>query len=165
MRTHLLPLSFLVLLVACGDDDASTPTDEPGTTAELDCAEAYDTYAPGLQKPGVDYRFTMLSADPDPPDRGDNTWEVEVTDASGAPVLGLPLVVEPYMPEHGHGTSPKTFAATEVGDGIYRFTDINLFMPGLWQLFVWIDDGRSDGGTDADPMTSEQGEFRFCLEG
>jgi len=166
MRTTTL-LSALVLVTACsggGDDD--TPTDGPGTTSELDCVEAHDDYAPGLAKQGLEYTYTMLSADPDPPDRGDNTWEIEVTDGAGAPVEGLDLVVEPFMPEHGHGTNPKTFAADELGDGVYAFVAIDLFMPGLWQLFVRVDDGSVAAVTStAAPSAVEQAEFRLCIEG
>jgi len=162
----LAALGATALLAACsGGSDEADATDDPGTTAELDCAEAYDTYEPGMSKQGLDYTYTMLSADPDPPDRGENTWEIEVTDVAGAPVAGLPLLVEPFMPEHDHGTNPATFDAEDLGDGVYRFTDIDLFMPGLWQLFVRVDDGSAAEQTDADPAVVEQAEFRFCLQG
>ena len=44
----------------------------------------------GLQKTGQDglIDFQMMSADPAPPQRGDNTWIVQISAMDSAPTLG-----------------------------------------------------------------------------
>lgn len=68
-----------------------------------------------------------------PPSRGTITVRYVITGPSGAPVDGLTLGVAPDMPAMGHGTPvvPKVAAA---GGGEYVATDVNLFMPGRWEL-------------------------------
>jgi hypothetical protein len=143
-------LCLLALTIACsGDDPDDTPEPEP-----VDCGSDADVYTPGLSAPAGDYEVVFDAADPSPPDRGDNVWTVQVLDASGAPVQGLQMEVEPFMPEHGHGTSPATFPATAEGDA-YTFGPVDLFMPGLWVVTFHVDDGAA----------ASAAEFRFCLEG
>lgn len=66
------------------------------------------------------------------------------------------LLVRPFMPEHGHGTTPETFATTFSSDGTYQSEAVDLFMPGAWELNFEFDDGA--GATDA-------ALFTFCIEG
>lgn len=147
--TRWLTLSVLAAAACSGSDEGDTA--EP--TMTIDCGSDYDIYAPGLAASGQSYTVTFLSADPAPPDRGDNVWSVEVSDASGIRD-DLGLTVEPFMPEHGHGTSPASFTGSSAA-GAYDFEPIDLFMPGLWVLTFYVDDGL-----ESDPV-----EFRFCLEG
>ena len=70
---------------------------------------------------------------PQPPSRGTNQVELTVTTASdGAPVDGLSLDVEPWMPAMAHGTSTPT--VTPEGSGVYLVTEVYLYMPGVWEL-------------------------------
>jgi len=140
----------VMLAVACGGSDV----DPTGTTATLDCASDYDTYADGLTAAGQAYEVTFLAATPQPPDRGENTWSLQVAPVGGVATTDVSVAVEPFMPEHGHGTSPETFAA-EVVDGAFDVGPIDLFMPGLWVLTFYVDDGQ----------VVDAVEFRFCLEG
>jgi hypothetical protein len=60
--------------------------------------------------------------------------ELVVTDAStGAGVDGLTITMTPWMPAMGHG-SDATPQPTDLGQGRYVLKDVNLFMPGEWQL-------------------------------
>ena len=67
------------------------------------------------------------------------------------------LEAEPVM-AHGHGTRPQFTVAVESdeGDGVYTLADMDLFMPGVWTVYIRIEtlDGRADTV-----------EFSFNLEG
>jgi hypothetical protein len=66
--------------------------------------------------------------------RGNYTLQYVVTSAvDGTPVDGLELTVVPWMPAMGHGTPIKP-TVSSLGSGAYELDDIDLFMPGLWQL-------------------------------
>jgi len=71
---------------------------------------------------------------PQPPVRGTNEVELTVTGATdGLARDGLAIAVEPWMPAMGHGTSIVPTITPETG-GKYLVSDVDLFMPGLWQL-------------------------------
>ena len=78
----------------------------------------------------------IAQAQPTPPDVGDNAWTLEITDASGAPLSGLAVDVQPWMPLHGHGLSPARYAAADLGGGTYDVESFDLIMPGLWEFTV-----------------------------
>lgn len=42
------------------------------------------------------------------------------------------LTVTPWMPAHGHGTTPPTITKDAIG--LYTISDINLSMAGLWEI-------------------------------
>ncbi len=66
--------------------------------------------------------------------RGVNAVELTVQDAaSSQPVDGLTMTVTPWMPTMGHGTSVVP-TVTALGSGRYVATDVDLFMPGTWDL-------------------------------
>ena len=102
------------------------------------------------------FTVSIESADPAPPDRGDNVWTLAVRDAGGEAVEGAAVVVTPYMPAHGHGTNPRTFDGQAQGQGLYEAGPFDLFMPGLWDVSIDVVDS-----TGAD----DNAAFTFCLEG
>ena len=81
-----------------------------------------------------------------PPARGVNRVEYTVTDASGAPVTGLAVDVEPWMPAMGHGASVKP-SFEEQGQGRYVAREVDLFMPGRWELRTTLSGPVSDRAT------------------
>jgi len=101
MRTQLALLSLsLLTLAGCpsesNDDDANVCGD---------LSRAQD-YVEGLEATGDgELVVALMSATPSPPDVGDNTWVLEVTDSAGNPVAGCEGTVTPWMPDHGHGLS------------------------------------------------------------
>lgn len=99
--------------------------------------------------------MTVATADPDPPDVGDNAWTLAVTDADG-PLDGLAPRVTPWMPEHGHGLVPPDCAGADQGDGSYVVETFDLIMPGLWEFTVDL---------AADGVAPDTALFRFCAEG
>ena len=109
--------------------------------------------APACASPGVDldsgplvqvaeaqsttgaYDVVVLAHSPTPV-RGNHTVQLVVTSA-GAPADDLALTIVPWMPAMGHGTS-ITPTVTPLGDGAYQLDDVDLFMPGLWELRTTI---------------------------
>ena len=78
--------------------------------------------------------------------RGASELELTISDASGVPIDGLTLDVVPWMPSHAHGTSVVTLVEP-IGNGSYVVRDVNLFMPGRWQLRVSVTGPMSDSLT------------------
>lgn len=157
MRLVVASFGFACLATACMGGDMPPADDAP-----VNCAAETrdDDFVIGLDKIGdaQTLDFKLMTADPAPPIRGDNTWVVLVSAMSGgvvgAPVAGASMTVTPYMPDHGH-PSGKTVHVTPVpgSDGQYQLTPINLWMPGLWETTM---DVTSAGGTDTVV-------FRFCI--
>lgn len=137
---------------ACGGDDDSSG--EAGGDLE------WDTYAAGMSRTGEGgvFEFVLVAADPGPPDKGENTWTLELREAGGGAVVeGATVEVVPYMPLHGHGTQPASYPcapAAEAGSCVAGPFD--LFMAGTWE--VAVNATGPDGATD-------QATFTFCLEG
>jgi YtkA-like len=137
-----------------GADDGSSSDDGPALSG---CAAETrdDTYTLGMMKQGDHVQVAFVDALPAPPSRGDNTWTVEITNDAGVALSDLGIDVEPYMPDHMHGTSIEAHAtATDVA-GQYVLEPVNLFMPGLWQVTLYLElpDGPSDSV-----------EFDFCVD-
>lgn len=150
------PLVFALALGCAGGGDDVNLDAGPSHTGddEEDCLGA-DTFVAGIEKTSPAGRTVRIaSAAPTPPDVGDNTWTVEVTDPSG-PVEGLALAVAPWMPLHGHGLTPPTYTAVDDGGGSYTLQTFDLVMPGLWEFPV-------DVGTGSEP---DEVVFKFCAEG
>lgn len=77
--------------------------------------------------------------------RGMASVEYRLTWEDGAPADGLVLSVVPWMPEMGHGASIKP-SVEAGGSGRYVVSDVQLFMPGKWEL-------RTTLGPSADRAT------------
>lgn len=75
----------------------------------------------------------VRTAPTQPPPRGNVTVQFLITDGLGAPVNGLAIDVVPWMPAMGHGTSQEP-VVTPRAQGEYLITNLNLFMPGQWEL-------------------------------
>lgn len=92
-----------------------------------------DTWQPGLMKMGAQGLMVRLdTSDPDPLTRTQHDWAFTVMDGDGV-LAGCTVEVTPFMPDHGHGANtPPT--VSEVGDGAYQASPIDLFMRGLWTV-------------------------------
>lgn len=78
------------------------------------------------------------------PVRGNNQFFFSIESTStGEPVDDLELVMTPFMPAHGHGTSQEP-SVTPLGNGRYRFDDVLLSMPGLWELRTTVSGPMTD---------------------
>jgi hypothetical protein len=86
---------------------------------------------------------SLVAGDPSPPIIGTNSWTLQLTDHSGAPVSGATITAKPWMPDHGHGTSvtPTVMAAAAAGQ--YTVGPLYFFMAGLWQVTFSIQQGSA----------------------
>lgn len=148
------PLLCLTLVGCDGDEDTGDEGNDDAASSV--CAEETrtDAFAIALAKTGERHTVTVADAMPAEPIRGDNAWTVLVTDASGAAMTGLTMTAAGWMPDHGHG-SPVETIVTELGDGEYEMTPLNLFMAGYWEVTVEL--------TDADG-TADEVMFAVCVE-
>lgn len=149
----------LVFLVACGGDHEPSHDDHHHHQDEgCEFDAPLDAYAQGLSKTGENGTTVALtSADPAPPDVGVNTWRLDVTAGGGGPLdEGAEVVVRPFMPQHGHGTTPAEFAATRGEGEAWEVPPMDLFMPGVWEVTVEV---------TVDDQLVDEVVFRFCLEG
>lgn len=143
---------LLLSLAACGTDHGS---EDP-----VDCTKVTgtDTFVVGLQKDGDGSKldYSMMLADPNPPQRGDNTWTVRINEvASGTPLANATLDVVPFMPAHGHD-SPKTVNITAgTVPGEYVLEPVNLWMPGVWETTI--------KATSMDGATTDTALYTFCI--
>lgn len=160
MRFKPLLIVWLPLtIVACGGDEPDHDHDHDHDDHEDDCDDggAVDTFAVGLTRTSTDglYNVTLVSADPAPLDVGFTDLVLAVTDAGDAPLPeSATLRIKPFMPLHGHGTTPETFPGALDGDD-WLIEGVDIMMPGLWELWVQVD---STAGSD-------EALFRFCVEG
>lgn len=89
-----------------------------------------------------------LRTSPQPPPRGTIDAQLVITNvADGTPRDGLHLAIRPWMPAYNHGAIPPTVTAQ--GEGKYLVTNLDLFMPGRWELRTTISGPVSDHVTPA----------------
>jgi YtkA-like len=86
-------------------------------------------------------RYSLeVRTSPQPARKGVNWAEYRITSDAGAPVTGLSLDVQPWMPAHGHGTTLRPTVSESAG-GVYTIGNLLFFMSGHWEL-------RTRFGTD-----------------
>jgi len=129
-------LAFVLLAVGCSGGTSGDPgpvAAEPASTVTTDSGA---------------YRVSVHSAPDAVPTRGVNTLKMVVSRiADGSPAAGLDLDVVPWMPAMGHGASVKPSVHAEAEPGVFTVTNVNLFMPGLWEIRTTI------GGSATDHVT------------
>lgn len=151
-RMSLRHLVALTLTAGCSSGEGAESAAVCGDEA------AVDTWAPGMTREGDGgiLQFTLRAGDPSPPDKGDNVWTVALT-AGGEPVTDSGLTLEPFMPEHGHGTNPASVPSVPGSEpGTYLSDPFYLFMGGVWEITAHAVGGSSGG---------DQATFTFCIEG
>lgn len=148
-----LALIAAVFATACTSNNSSGDDQEMVNCAAEPRA---DTFTMDMVKHGSNgmIDFTLHTAQPAPPAQGNNTWEVQLSSA-GAPMAGATIAVKPYMPDHMHAAELKA-AVTDEGDGMYKLTPVNLWMPGLWQ--TTLDVTPAGAAVKADSVV-----FSFCI--
>ena len=132
-----------------------TDSAEPETESAAECRGDFDRFETGLTKRAAPQPLgiELTAAEPAPPAvRSDNAWRLRVTDEAGVAVTEAELFATPYMPEHQHGSAEVV--VSELGDGLYRLSPIELVMPGVWEIPVSV--------TPPAGETSEA-TFRFCI--
>jgi len=166
-RSGVFGALFGVALAALGacsgnssDPDAATSGDPEGTVS---CEQdpRVDPYQ-DLAKAGDlgVLSFRLAQAEPAPPAKGNNTFHLDISDASGAPMAGA-LKVDLKMPDHGHGTSVKPMVSFDAATSEWTVDPLYLFMPGVWRIQLEAYDGAATAG--ATPL--DRTALFFCIEG
>jgi Cu(I)/Ag(I) efflux system membrane fusion protein/cobalt-zinc-cadmium efflux system membrane fusion protein len=79
-----------------------------------------------------------FTTDPNPPHKGGNTFRVQLTNASGAPIVGAQVAVTFYMPAMaamGMSAVKTTVTLSDKGNGLYEGQG-NLGSGGSWQITI-----------------------------
>jgi hypothetical protein len=164
----LFGLGASVLSCSSPTSNQAGPADSGSTSdTTFSCATRGQTYTAGLRQPGKagSFTFVLISAIPEPPARGNNTWVLKVLDKNNSLVkdatfppqagwAAWPIGVRPYMPDHGHPSSAWPAVAPN-SDGTYTIDTLYLYMAGLWEITINV-----QSGTTIDSAT-----YSFCIEG
>ena len=140
-------------LTACGKNTNATEVGVTNATATCAKDPRVTSYADGMTFKGRALSIKLLSSDPSPPGVELNTWTFQVLDAQGQPVTGATVTLAPYMPDHGHG--PSVVPTVSASGSTYTVSNIDLFMPGVWQMTFNVTDGSAQ----------DQAVVDFCVAG
>jgi hypothetical protein len=156
LRVPIAVLSLTAVLACDAGDEMASDDDDDGVESPRGCATETraDSYALGMATQGERVQVAFVDASPAPPERGDNTWRVAITQG-GAPLSDLDVEVEPYMPDHMHGTSIAAHVTATDVPGEYVIDPVNMFMPGLWLVHLYL---SLPAGSD------DTVEFDFCVD-
>ena len=147
-RALLACVALSLVAGGCGDDGH----DHDHMDHEM-CTGDEQAFAVGAVASGDAYTLELISAEPNPPIVGDNTFVVELTDGSGAPVEGAAVTAESWQHVHDHGT-PVVATVSDLGGGQYEAGPLNVIHKGSWEFRFAIDSGK----------TSDFAFFHFCVE-
>jgi hypothetical protein len=150
-------VALAALAVGC-DGSPATPPIDAGPLYSCETETRAVPYEPNLTRTSAagDYTAVLVAADPTPPIRkGNNTWTVEIRDASQMPVDGLAITPTAIMPDHGHPPSVKP-TATAAGGGRYTIMPLDLFMAGYWEVTLTFQPPTGD---------KESVLFNICVPG
>ncbi|MEO8727126.1 MAG: FixH family protein, partial [Acidobacteriaceae bacterium] len=89
-----------------------------------------------------------FTTDPTPPQRGNNTFRVKITDPNGSPVTGAEVAIRFYMsamPAMGMAAIDANAKLSEKGGGLYEGSG-KLDSGGTWQVTITV---QKDGQTIA----------------
>jgi hypothetical protein len=154
----------LVGVAACGSSNAGP--DAEITTYNCAADTRAETYTAGDEHMGLGGTIDvkLMSSDPAPPARGNNSWVILLSSMSngvvGAPMDGMAadITVTPYMPDHMHGTPILVEVAPVDGQtGEYTLSPVNLWMPGLWATTIAVSE------TTGSTPTTDRVVYNFCL--
>jgi hypothetical protein len=123
-------------LVACGSTGGGSA---PGTFSG-------DPVADVMSESGSVHMTARTS--PNPIERGEVALQVKAMDTKGVALDGVTMSAVPWMPAMGHGTSVVP-TVTPKGNGIYELTNVNLFMPGHWEVRITMSGAVTDKSTFA----------------
>ncbi len=180
---HCSPLLFWVAaaaaLPACHSNSESTPPDADFVSCTGETRAT--PYQPGMEVTSTHGTFLVKLLSNTYTDstgtkdeafvKGNDVWTVE-TDmaATMTPADGLSIGVDPYMPDHGHGTTPVGVMPVGSG-GKYMMEPVNLYMAGYWEVTFTIvqtppvDASDPDAGADAAPPApiSDSAVLKICV--
>src|SRR5690242_1168531 len=108
MKLHLL-FAISLSAAACGDSGGMTGGTDAMTIGCANDPRAMTYTADMMITDTVSHliKFELVNSMPGPPVKGTNTWTVKLLDMNNQPITDAAanMKVEPFMPDHGHGTS------------------------------------------------------------
>ncbi len=140
MHKSIFGLVAMLSLAACGMVSGSLP-EQPTALPTLTAASSTTqdpniTPVPALGGKPTGDLLVWLFSDPNPPVRGDNTFEVLVTGANGRAITDAAITFDLNMTNMNHGKNVVT--ASSLGEGRYRGV-VHFLMAGPWRVIVGID--------------------------
>lgn len=130
-------------LAACGPSSSGPDASNASNPSNEFPSAALTT----LATDGAKARIEVRTAPEQPPTHGVISVELTILDpSSGAPLDGLGVQVQPFMPAMGHGSSVKPQVSAS-GSGRYVARNVDLFMPGRWELRTSITGAIEDHAT------------------
>lgn len=115
----------------------AAPIDDDSIYGKAVCAAGIPSSANAIDALGASgaMRAKVVSADFSPPRKYYNNWAIQLSAASGEPLLDATFSkVQAWMPVHGHnGRFPPTITAA-AEPGTYDFNGVHFTMTGPWQL-------------------------------
>lgn len=134
-------MAFLLSAALAGATSLGCGEDPSGGTGASFPEAPLTTFASESGALDVEVR----TAPDQPPARGVVSVEYRITGKDGKPVDGLGVTVVPWMPQMAHGASVKPSVAA-MGGGRYVISEVELFMPGTWELRTTF--GQGTGAQD-----------------
>ena len=135
-----LTTACLLLGLVCGGTDSGADQASPG-----------DIYVAGMEKVSESQAVIvqLKESRPAPLYIGLHSWTLSVRSTIDEPITNAVVKAEPLMVAHGHGTQPRYTIARESEStaGEYVLLDLDLFMPGIWNVIITIE--TSDGLADS----------------
>ncbi|RKI15938.1 hypothetical protein D7Y15_12805 [Corallococcus sp. AB030] len=133
--------ALLMGTLLLGATPSATP-DAGSDGGQVSAASSVGTVASASGRLRVEVLSSMT-----PLRRGVQAFQVRITDAaSGKPVPGVVLSVQPWMPAMNHGIS-EVPRVTARDPGTFEVSDADLFMPGVWELRFTLKGTVEDSAT------------------
>lgn len=155
----MLLFAFISFLGNCGDESPTEHSDLPqdGTLVTCNNDPRLFQYSPGETLEGTNHTllFSLSAIAPDPPNKGNNTWRVRITDYSNTPLANANITVKSSMPDHGH-SSTVTPRVMGMSDGTYQIESLQFFMRGIWRVQVKASEALAG---------SDSADFFICVAG
>lgn len=117
-------LAGALLVAGCGAESLPSGSTDSAFPDEPLATQASD---------GGKLTIELRTSPKQPPERGLTDVQLAIADDAGDPMDDLVVTAVPWMPDMGHGTSVKP-TVKNAGGGRYEVDDVNMFMPGRWEL-------------------------------
>jgi hypothetical protein len=138
-----------------GAHDAGFAANNGGDDAGVYCPAGSTTFLLETEATGKKLSAKLYDAMPNPPERYNNNWVIDVVDANGEPVADATITkAQVYMPFHQHGRPATWTAMPEPG----RFKlALNFFMRGFFEVRLTMSSQSAEA-------SNEYIVFSYCVQ-